>query len=92
MKKIANRDYPLSPTPKPPVKKYTTQDSVSYERMMDRNFSDVKVANTAPALSKQSIDANMRIANRQDSMSANPYYRAKTKTAVNNFKSKIKKK
>ena len=78
--------------PKPPVKKYTTQDSVSYERMMDRNFSDVKVANRAPALSRESISANMRIANRQDSMVSNPYYKAKTKTAVNNFKAKVKKK
>jgi hypothetical protein len=78
--------------PKPPVKKYTAQDSVSYERMMDRNFSDVKVANRTPALSKESIAANMRIANRQDSMVANPYYKAKPKTAVNNFKAKVKKK
>jgi hypothetical protein len=80
------------PKPKTPVKKYTAQDSVSYERMMDRNFSDVKKMNKVPAFSKESVAVNTRILNRQDSMTANPYYREKTKTAVNNFRSKVKKK
>lgn len=76
--------------PKPPVKKYTTQDSVSYERMMDRNISDSKIIAKGP--SKKSNSAIIRTANRQDSMVANPYYKAKPKTAVNNFKAKVKKK
>jgi len=80
------------PKPKTPVKKYTAQDSVSYERMMDRNFSDVKKMNKVPAFSKESVAVNTRILNRQDSMIANPYYKAKPKTAVNNFRSKVKKK
>jgi hypothetical protein len=80
------------PKPKNPVKKYTAQDSVSYERMMDRNFSDVKKMNKVPAFSKESVAVNTRILNRQDSMISNPYYREKTKTAVNNFRSKVKKK
>jgi hypothetical protein len=76
--------------PKPPVKKYTAQDSVSYERMMDRNISDVKKMNKVPAFSKESVAVNTRISNRRDSMIASPYYKAKPEASVNYLKKKIK--
>ena len=74
--------------PKPPVKKYTTQDSVSYERMMDRQFSDSKLISKGP--SKKANDAIIRSSNRQDSMIANPYYKQNYETAIRNFKKKVK--
>ena len=74
--------------PKPPVKKYTAQDSVSYERMMDRQFSDSKIISKGP--SKKANDAIVRSSNRQDSMIANPYYKQNYETAIKNFKKKVK--
>lgn len=74
--------------PKPPVKKYTASDSIAYERMMDRNISDSKIISKGP--SKKANSAIIRTVNRQDSMIANPYYKAKPKTAVDNFKKKVK--
>ena len=76
------------PKPKPPVKKYTASDSVAYERMMDRQFSDSKIISKGP--SKKVNDAIVRSVNRQDSMIANPYYKQNYETAIKNFKKKVK--
>jgi hypothetical protein len=76
------------PKPKPPVKKYTASDSVAYERMMDRQFSDSKIISKGP--SKKVNDAIVRSSNRQDSMIANPYYKQNYETAIKNFKKKVK--
>lgn len=40
MKKIANRDYPLSPTPKPPVR--VNSDSLMRESIRKKEFAKVQ--------------------------------------------------
>ena len=70
--------------PKPPVKKYTPQDSVNYRRMSDRQDADYysqfkNFPKEAPK--KATVD---RMNRRMDSMENSPYFKAKSKVSVKN--------
>ena len=70
--------------PKPPVKKYTAQDSVNYRRMSDRQDADYysqfkNFPKEAPK--KSTVD---RMNRRMDSMENSPYFKAKSKVEVKN--------
>lgn len=72
--------------PKPPVKKYTAQDSVNYRGMEKRQDSDFD-ALFKPPFPKQVPGANKiqaRMDRRADSMSNSPYFKAKAKVSVKN--------
>ena len=86
-----NRDYPLSPTPepsqvssgaKPPVKKYTAQDSINYYAMQKRQDADSDRAfQNFPKINQQALN---RIERRSDSIVNSPYFKAKAKVSVKN--------
>jgi hypothetical protein len=86
-----NRDYPLSPTPKPsqvssgakpPVKKYTAQDSINYSGMQNRQNADSdKAVQNFPKINQPALN---RIERRADSMANSPYFKAKAKVSVKN--------
>jgi hypothetical protein len=73
------------PKPKPPVKKYTAQDSVKFQGMMKRQDSDYyslfkNFPKETPGVSK----IQDRMNRRDDSMSNSPYFKAKAKVEVKN--------
>jgi hypothetical protein len=70
--------------PKPPVKKYTAQDSINYRRMNDRQDADYysqfkNFPKEGPK--KATVD---RMNRRMDSMENSPYFKAKSKVEVKN--------
>ena len=70
------------PKPKPPVKKYTAQDSVNYQGMMKRQWSDVD--RSFESFPKVNKPIQERIIRRQDSISNSPYFKGKAKVEVKN--------
>ena len=73
------------PKPKPPVKKYTAQDSVNYQRMMKRQESDIdRSFEGFPKETPRSKAAEARMERRSDSLSNSPYFKAKAKVEVKN--------
>jgi hypothetical protein len=96
MKKSMNRDFPLSPTPKgsevsssgpikPPAKKYTPQDSVNYQGMVNRQSEDYfSIFKNFPKETPRSKSVEARMDRRSDSMSNSPYFKAKAKVEVKN--------
>jgi len=66
--------------PKPPVKKYTAQDSVKFQGVVKRQTSDMdKMVQSFPKV-KKSVEERMN--RRQDSMFNSPYFKAKAKPAA----------
>ena len=71
--------------PKPPVKKYTTQDSVNYRGMQKRQDSDSDALfKNFPRYSPAESKIQDRMDRRTDSMSNSPYFKSKAKVSVKN--------
>jgi hypothetical protein len=71
--------------PKPPVKKYTAQDSVNYRGMQKRQDSDFDALfKNFPRNSPVEDKIRDRMDRRTDSMSNSPYFKSKAKVSVKN--------
>jgi hypothetical protein len=71
--------------PKPPVKKYTAQDSVNYRGMQKRQDSDFDALfKNFPRNSPVESKIQARMDRRTDSMSNSPYFKSKAKVSVKN--------
>ena len=68
--------------PKPPVKKYTAQDSINYRSMVNRQDADLK--KSFESFPKVNKPVQERISRRQDSIFNSPYFKGKAKVAVKN--------